>query len=212
MHHRQWWPAAEHLTCKTAASTVVNNGAVEKCEPAAGNMSARSGGLAQAGFKGMLAAEASEASCGLSPSSPSPLGKQSESTSLDWQTALLRKLLPKSNFTPSAPASHNNSSSQPAQHNPLDSSARSCVEGSNLSHTASSGPFLYAGIFLDPLSSARLLAWCPPKHSQLSADHLTLLYRPSAEQVGSLLTLGASVELQVISKAQDSTIQVQCVF
>lgn len=205
MHHRQWWPAAEHLTCKTAASALVNN--VEKCEAAAGNMSARSGGLAQAGFQGMLAAEASEASCGLSPSSRSPLSKQSESTSLDWQTALLRKLLPNSNFMPSAPASHNIQSSQPAQHDLLDSNARSLVKGSNESNTASTGPFLYAGVFLDPLSSARLLAWCPPKHSQLSADHLTLLYRPSAEQVGSLPTLGASVELQVIYKAQDSTIQ-----
>ncbi|KAL0032695.1 hypothetical protein WJX79_003892 [Trebouxia sp. C0005] len=67
-------------------------------------------------------------------------------------------------------------------------------------------PLLYAGIFLDPLSTARLLSFAPPKHSKLSADHLTMIYRPSQELLRSL-TLGLAVDFQVLGKIEDSTLQ-----
>ncbi|KAL0046380.1 hypothetical protein WJX82_010916 [Trebouxia sp. C0006] len=77
---------------------------------------------------------------------------------------------------------------------------------------SSNPPLLYAGVFLDPLSTARLLSFASPKHSKLSADHLTMIYRPSQDILSSL-TLGLVVDLQVLGKVEDSALQavaVQC--
>lgn len=65
----------------------------------------------------------------------------------------------------------------------------------------------YAAVFLDPLSRAKLLAWAQPMHSCLSADHMTLLFRPSLADAKQL-PLGTTEELTVLAKMHDAVTQV----
>ena len=137
---------------------------------------------------------------------------QSTTDNLDWQTLLLQKLLPKCNVAAAQ--------TQLAAHSQSEAIISRATEPATEAHSQDSLPMLlqppvplsspsfqYAGIFLDPLSAARLLSWAPPRHSKLSADHLTLLYRPSQEQMQSL-TLGLQVDLPIVAKAHDLAIQV----
>lgn len=66
----------------------------------------------------------------------------------------------------------------------------------------------YAAVFLDPLSRAKLLAWAQPMHSCLSADHMTLLFRPSLADAKQL-PLGTTEELTVLAKMHDAVTQVR---
>lgn len=66
----------------------------------------------------------------------------------------------------------------------------------------------YVGIFLDALSTARLLAWAPPRHSIILGDHVVLLQEPSYQQL-SPLPLGAELRLPVLAKTENVAVQVQ---
>lgn len=94
------------------------------------------------------------------------------------------------------------------QTSPIASSAMSILSsGKHDFKAGSSQGWQYAGIFLDPLSTARLLAWAPPRHTRLQGDHMTLIVKPSPEQLSSL-DLGCKVSLSVSAKTENSAIQV----
>ena len=54
--------------------------------------------------------------------------------------------------------------------------------GSGSSSSSSSG-LHYAAVFLTAAAQRKLLEYAPPQHAKVFADHVTLLYRPSMEQV-----------------------------
>ena len=64
------------------------------------------------------------------------------------------------------------------------------------------GDVQYVGAFLTPMSRQRLLRDFPPKHDQVHADHMTIFYAPSVEDVEKL-PLGRQVRLKVIGIAED---------
>ena len=107
---------------------------------------------------------------------------------LDWQSTLLSQVLPGFKSVQTVPSI------------PIPPTAQK-------SSQTKQSVLLYAGIFLDSFSIAKLLYWAPPVYSCLSADHLTLLYRPSAEDLGPL-PLGDTVELEVTVKMHDAAVQV----
>lgn len=51
--------------------------------------------------------------------------------------------------------------------------------------------FHYAAVFLTAAAQLKLLNQSPPRHPRVFADHVTLLYKPSREQVPSLFRLPA---------------------
>ena len=217
MLHRQWWPAARGSTINDAASSPDN---ILLEQPAAGFRSPESckASPKQAHFpKDLRSSQASaQTHKQLEASQSESASTQHESETLDWQTALLRKLLPNSVIPPlqddSATSQDGGQALPQAAQSQHLQDAQTVLratqqQAQTTAKAQTKGPVHYAGIFLDALSTARLLAWAPPKYSQLSADHLTLLYKPSLEDIGSL-TLGLPVELQIILKAQDSAIQV----
>lgn len=128
----------------------------------------------------------------------------SKDDSVTWQELLVQKLLPKHSMSAS-------------QHTPAVSLHASPVSSSTMSvlssgkhdpRAAASQGWQYAGIFLDPLSTARLLAWAPPRHSRLQGDHMSLIVKPSPEQLSSL-DLGCEVSLSVLARTENAAIQVQ---
>jgi len=62
--------------------------------------------------------------------------------------------------------------------------------------------FCYAALFLTPSSQTALLQAFPPFHPIVHADHVTLIFCPTDETIGTL-PLGTCVTIQVISEAQD---------
>ena len=42
---------------------------------------------------------------------------------------------------------------------------------------------LYTGIFLDDSVRNQILQLCPPRHSRVFADHITLVFKPSFDEV-----------------------------
>lgn len=68
---------------------------------------------------------------------------------------------------------------------------------------------LYAGIFLDAAARQKIMAAVPPAFSNVSADHVTLCYRPSTEWLCSL-PLGALESLTISFEAMQDGIQVSC--
>ena len=66
----------------------------------------------------------------------------------------------------------------------------------------------YIGVFLDKESSARLKAAFPPSKSRVSADHVTLHYAPSADDLHVYKPLfGARVAVDVFSYVEDDNAQ-----
>ncbi len=210
MHCRQWWPAAESVKKQSTidasqqASCTATKTACARLHVAAAQ------GQQTAEVKGKQPASDLEG-----PDSTDQQGllkrqsAQHSDESLDWQTQLLQTLLPKCHI--SAVQQQSVASRQ------SDSTAcRSARLAPDLhsqmllskAPRSSNPPLLYAGIFLDPLSTARLLSFASPKHSQLSADHLTMIYRPSQDFLSGL-TLGLVVDLQVLGKVEDSALQVR---
>ncbi len=61
---------------------------------------------------------------------------------------------------------------------------------------------IYVGVFLDNVQRERLLAAVPAKHGTVHADHVTLVFRPSPQEVGRYL-LGSTVELEIVGEVFD---------
>ena len=143
---------------------------------------------------------------------------------LDWQKLCLQTILPRpksaepvqaTSAKPPSPQHNSPGSPSQRQRNPghllpgQPGSLGAILAQKHRSTTAEAQlhALHYAAVFLDPLSVAKLLAWAPPVHSCPTADHMTLLFRPSfaaAEQ----LPLGTTVELSVTAKTHNSTTQV----
>lgn len=64
----------------------------------------------------------------------------------------------------------------------------------------------YIGIFLDPASRRRLLREVPPLHRDVRADHVTVVFRPTDEDLG-LFNFGEKIRLQAVGVAEDSKAQ-----
>ncbi|DBA98882.1 TPA: hypothetical protein ACH3X1_014639 [Trebouxia sp. C0004] len=208
MHCRQWWPAAESgktqrtIDASQQASCTATNIA---CAPQ--HFSATQG---QETAQVQMKQPGSDLAGPVSTEQKGLLKRQSaqhSDESLDWQTELLQTLLPKCNI--SAVQQQSTASRQGDSIACKNARLAPDLHSQMLLSKAprsSNPPLLYAGIFLDPLSTARLLSFVCPKHSKLTADHLTMLYRPSQELLRSL-TLGLVVDLQVLGKIEDSTLQ-----
>ena len=67
--------------------------------------------------------------------------------------------------------------------------------------TESSLP-VYVGVFLDDSSRSRLLRDFPPKHPNVYADHVTLVFRPKESEVAQF-DMGEKVEIEVVGYAED---------
>ncbi len=61
---------------------------------------------------------------------------------------------------------------------------------------------VYLGVFLTPTSRKRLLRMLPPKHSTVHADHVTVILRPTEEEVRKF-PLGKRVVLKVVAHSFD---------
>lgn len=63
---------------------------------------------------------------------------------------------------------------------------------------------IYVGLFLTEESRKKLLALFPPKHPKVTADHLTMAFKPSAQVMESLNPmLGMKVRLHLLHYASD---------
>ena len=223
MHCRQWWPAAESVkTQKTSDTSQQGSQQASQQAPQQALCTATKTACARLHFAAAQGQETAEvqgkqpASDLAGPDSTDPQGllkrqsAQHSDESLDWQTQLLQTLLPKCNISvvQQKSAASRQSDSIASRNTSLapDSHRQMLLAKAPRS---SNPPLLYAGVFLDPLSTARLLSFASPKHSKLSADHLTMVYRPSQDILSSL-TLGLVVDLQVLGKVEDSALQVNC--
>ncbi|KAF6256253.1 hypothetical protein COO60DRAFT_130697 [Scenedesmus sp. NREL 46B-D3] len=72
---------------------------------------------------------------------------------------------------------------------------------------AEAGRLLYVAVFLTQESRDVLLAMVPPLHRLVTADHMTLAYKPLTVQQLLTFPLGASVQLSIIGAAADSRAQ-----
>lgn len=75
--------------------------------------------------------------------------------------------------------------------------------------TAEAAPavrLLYVGVFLTPESREVLSSMVPPMHALLRGDHMTVVYKPSVQQLLQF-PLGAEVELRVLGSAADGRVQ-----
>jgi hypothetical protein len=72
---------------------------------------------------------------------------------------------------------------------------------------AEAGHLLYVAVFLTQESRDVLLAMVPPLHPLVTADHMTLAYKPISMQQLLSFPLGASVQLSIIGSAADSRAQ-----
>ena len=206
MHCRQWWPAAESVETQSL------NDASQQASFTTTKIACV--GLHVSAAQGQETAhvQGKQSVSGLAgPDSTEQKGllkRQSAQHSDEWQTELLQTLLPKCNISAvqqqSAASRQGDSIACKSARLAPDMHSQMLLSKAPRS---SSPPLLYAGIFLDPLSTACLLSFASPKHSQLSADHLTMIYRPSQELLRSL-TLGLVVDLQVLGKVEDSALQV----
>jgi hypothetical protein len=66
-----------------------------------------------------------------------------------------------------------------------------------------SQPYVYIGVFLEPSERKRLLNLFPAKHKNIFADHITLAYKPTPEDVGRY-ELGKEISFSVIGEASDA--------
>ena len=181
MPHRQWWPS-----CQVA----------------------RSGPDTETGTRLQCSSTDISSTVNRTTSSEAPSSAytsvQLDDESLTWQEILVQKLLPKCSMS----ASKQTQAPSP-QTSPIASSAMSILlSGKHDTKATSSQGWQYAGIFLDPLSTARLLSWAPPRHTRLQGDCMTLVVKPSPEQISSL-DLGSKVSLPVLARTENAAIQVR---
>ena len=220
MAHRGWWPTAQHSLTDAKVLSIMHS----EVKPALHKS-------AKASSTPITAAPVCEPSkhlCqALRPSSPDAIPSPAEALGedLDWQTELLQKVLPRpksadaiqatpatplptEQHSPDLPSQKHSSPESLLEKQPGSLGAPLLQKHSSRIAEAQSHALHYAAVFLDRLSVAKLLAWTAPHmHSCLTADHMTLLFRPSfaaAEQ----LPLGTSVELSVTAKMHNSTAQV----
>lgn len=214
MHCRHWWPACESINIERTieasqqaskqASCTVTKTACARLHVSAAQGQETAHVQGKQSVSGLAGSDSTEQTGLLKRQSA-----QHSDESLDWQTQLLQTLLPKCNISAvqEQPAASRQGGSIACRSTRLAPDLHSQMLLSKAPRSLHP-PLLYAGIFLDPLSTARLLSFAPPKHSKLSADHLTMIYRPSQELLRSL-TLGLAVDFQVLGKIEDSTLQVQ---
>ena len=69
-----------------------------------------------------------------------------------------------------------------------------------------SPPVRYAAVFLDAASRAALLAAVPPRYPCVTADHVTLAFRPPAAAAAAL-PLGTTIGVDVVGMADDGDAQ-----
>lgn len=183
MPHRQWWPSFQ----------------LAKSEPADTTLQRLSTGILPT-----AALPAKSAAVTQETSSVHPRIQQGFE-SLTWQEVLLQKLLPRGGMSAAQQTTTTTVQASPA----LPTAMSKLSSGKHTPKAACSQgcQVQYAGIFLDPLSTARLLAWAPPRHTRLHGDHLTLLSKPSHEQL-SLLDLGSEVSLSVLARTENAALQV----
>jgi hypothetical protein len=72
---------------------------------------------------------------------------------------------------------------------------------------AEAGRLLFVAVFLTQESRDVLLAMVPPLHPLVTADHMTLAYKPLSVQQLLAFPLGASVQLNITGTAADSRAQ-----
>lgn len=68
----------------------------------------------------------------------------------------------------------------------------------------------YVGVFLTPEARRKLLRDFPPRHPEVRADHVTLLFKPTTEQLEDMrreLGMGRRVPLRVTGVAEDDKAQ-----
>ena len=63
---------------------------------------------------------------------------------------------------------------------------------------------VYVGVFLDDSSRTRLLRDFPPKHPNVYADHVTLVFRPKEGELEEF-DMGEEVEIEVVGYAEDES-------
>ena len=181
MPHRQWWPS--YQVAKSGLDTEA--GTTLQC------------------FSAKTVPTVTKPSADKDASSSAHSRVQHDDENLSWQELLMQKLLPQCSMSA---AKQTPTTSVPAT--PVLSTALSKLSsGKQVTKAAFSQGWQYAGIFLDPLSTARLLAWAPPRHTRLHGDHMTLIYKPSFEQLSSL-DLGGEVALSVLARTENAAIQV----
>ena len=184
MPHRQWWPSCQHPRPgpETEAGTILQCSSTDLSSTVDFTTSSTVQEAASSAYTGV----------------------QRDDENLTWQELLVQKLLPKRSMSASK-----QTSAPSLQSSPMASSGM-CIlsSGKHDPQAASSQQWQYAGIFLDPLSTARLLAWAPPRHTRLQGDHMTLIVKPCPEQISSL-DLGCKVSLSVLARTENAAIQVQ---
>lgn len=62
-----------------------------------------------------------------------------------------------------------------------------------------SGKVIYVGLFLSPGSKAALLEAFPPRHATVHASHVTLIFKPTDEELQTFM-LGESVQMNISMK------------
>jgi len=68
----------------------------------------------------------------------------------------------------------------------------------------------YVGIFLTPEAKRKLLKDFPPKHPEVQADHVTLMFKPTPDQMEELrdrFRMGQTVPVKITGRAEDDKSQ-----
>lgn len=65
---------------------------------------------------------------------------------------------------------------------------------------------IYIGVFLNLEQREKLLSCVPPKFEKVHADHVTLIFRPTDEDVASF-ALGSQVEFEIVAEVADDRAQ-----
>ena len=182
MPNRQWWPSSRLVRTEVADTTLQR---------------LSTGTFSTAALPAKSAASTQGASV--------PPSIQQGDESLSWQEVFLQKLLPQGSMSAAKEASTTTVATGPAL--PTAMSKLSSGKHAPKAACPQGRQIQYAGVFLDPLSTARLLAWAPPRHTRLHGDHLSLISKPSLEQLSSL-DLGCEVSLSVLARTENAAIQV----
>lgn len=88
--------------------------------------------------------------------------------------------------------------------------AQMAVKDAHCAAAGTAAKVVYLGIFLTPESRERLLALAPPAFARVYADHLTLAFRPTAEEVAAA-PLGQTVTLELVGHVQGQGVHVAVV-
>lgn len=222
MQHRAWWPTAQDSTHCTPQAPSSHSPSRLTDDINSMTPSAFSAKLTSVPAVLQVKQYDTAHSVSTTPADPPFTPKEAEVEALDWQTTLLQKVLPRPKSTepeaiPITASSSQQHSSAKLNTQPQKKGCNEASQGllytllpkqqSSSGNGTSSPALYYAGVVLDPLSRAKLLSWAQPMHSCLSADHMTLLFRPGLE-AAEKLPLGSTVELPVLAKMHDAVTQV----